>query len=144
MSWSAIALLSAAACYLGFQWTVRSLVYPQFDAVARSQFAAYEVAHQRRISWTVGPLFAALVGAGAAVTLRPPAGASSWMPWAADALIALILLLTALGAVPLHRRLSEGFDVAAHRRLLTVDTLRLLAAGSTMAIALALVAQSTR
>lgn len=144
MSLPALALLVAAACYSGFQWTVRVVVYPQFAMVGRAEFAAYELAHQRRITWTVGPLFAALVAASTAVTLRAPAHTAGWLPWAADALTALILAVTAMGAVPLHRALSTGFDAGAHRRLLAVDTVRLLAAMANVGVAAVLLAQSAR
>jgi hypothetical protein len=40
--------------------------------------------------------------------------------------------------VPLHRRLSAGFDAAAHRRLLRVDLVRVLAATADVACALLL------
>lgn len=142
VSLTALALLVATACYLGFQWTVRVLVYPQFTGVGPSEFAAYERAHQRRVSWAVGPLFIVLLATSAAVTLQPPAGPPRWLPWMADALTGLILVVTALGAVPQHRRLTLGFDGDAHRRLLGVDTVRLLIAGANVAVALALVCQS--
>jgi hypothetical protein len=144
MSVTALSLLIAAAGYLGFQWTIRVLVYPQFANVGRAELAAYEQAHQRLVSWAVGPLFAALILACAAVTVRPPPGTARWLVWSGDALTALVLVVTALLAVPLHRTLSAGFDRVAHRRLLGVDTIRLLAAGANVVVAVALLAQSAR
>ena len=52
----AVVHLVLVAAYAGFQWTVRALVYPQFAEVPTG-FAAYERAHQQRITRVVGPLF---------------------------------------------------------------------------------------
>jgi hypothetical protein len=138
VSLSALALLAAATAYAGFQWTIRSLVYPQFGSVRAADFAQYERDHQRRVSVTVAPLFLALIAATAGVAIWVPAGRSRWLVGLAIALLIAILASTALLAVPLHRRLSHGFDARAHRQLLVVDTLRLVAALGEVGTALAL------
>ena len=125
-----VAHLVLVAAYAGFQWTVRVLVYPQFAGVGEG-FAAYERAHQRRVTRVVGPLF---VGQGVTtlwllvLVLRGtvPAG-----PVLLGGLcLAVVLGATALGAVPLHRVLDAGWDAAAHRRLLRVDSVRVAAASA--------------
>ena len=110
--------------YLGFQLTVRVIVYPQFASVPAAAFAQYEARHQRLVTRVVGPLFV-LDGIGclAAFAARPSASAVM----AGLGLLA-VLLLTGLGAVPAHRALSRGFDAAVHRRLMTIDSVRLVAA----------------
>lgn len=120
--------LALVAAYAGFQWTVRVVVYPQFAGV-REHFADYERAHQRRVTRVVGPLF---VGQGLttlwllALVLR---GRAPVVPVLVGAVcLAVVLGVTALGAVPLHRTLSGGWDAAAHRRLLRVDSVRVAAA----------------
>ncbi len=133
-----LAHLVLTSAYAGFQGTVRAVVYPQFAAVPAEAFPAYERSHQRRVSVVVGPLFGALVLTTGALLLRRPAGA----PWpevgAAAALLVVILGLTAFAAVPLHRRLSAGWDAAAFHRLLGVDLVRLLAALVNVAVAVVL------
>ena len=125
-----VAHLVLVAAYAGFQWTVRVLVYPQFAGVGEG-FATYERAHQRRVTRVVGPLF---VGQGVTtlwllvLVLRGtvPAG-----PVLLGGLcLAVVLGATALGAVPLHRVLDAGWDAAAHRRLLRVDSVRVAAASA--------------
>ena len=138
MSITALAFLLSSALYTGFQWTIRVLVYPQFDAVPGSHFVAYESRHQRRVSFAVGPLFAALGLASLAVVIDPPAGASRWLALGAPVLAGAILVLTALAAVPLHSRLSRGFDATAYRRLLAVDSARLACAGAATVLAVVL------
>jgi len=47
---------------------------------------------------------------------------------AGAACLAAVLGVTAFRAVPLHRRLDAGWDAAAHRQLLRVDGMRVVAA----------------
>lgn len=123
-----VAHLAVAAAYAGFQWTVRGVVYPQFDGVPPGAFPAYERRHQQRVSRVVGPLFLGqLVTVGWLLADRP-AGAPLPAVLGAAACLAVVLGVTAFGAVPLHRRLDAGWDAAAHRRLLRVDSVRAAAA----------------
>ena len=124
--------LALTAAYAGFQWTVRALVYPQFALVPPAAFPAYERRHQQRITWVVGPLFA---GQGVTTTWLLADRPEGTPPVAVLAGTAC-LGVTALGAVPLHRRLEEAWDDAAHRRLLRVDTVRAVAATAGTAAAL--------
>jgi hypothetical protein len=120
--------LVLTAAYAGFQWTVRGLVYPQFAQVPPEAFPAYERAHQRRVSRVVGPLF---LGQGVTtlwlLSARPD-GAALPPLFAGAACLTVVLGVTALFAVPLHRRLGGGWDAAAHRHLLAVDTVRAVVA----------------
>ena len=104
------------------------LVYPQFARVPPADFAAYERHHQRLVSVAVGPLFAGLVVAAAALVVWPPDGLPRWAAVGAALPVPAVLGLTTVGAVPQHARLSEGFDAGVHRRLLMIDTGRLVAA----------------
>lgn len=119
-----VLLLVTTSLYAGFQWTIRALVYPQFAAVPVDAFVAFESRHQRLVSIVVGPLFVAEGASSiAAFALRP--GAASVL---VGACLAGVLALTAFAAVPAHRVLSGGFDPVAYRRLLAVDSARLLLA----------------
>lgn len=130
MSVLAVVHLVLVAAYAGFQWTVRALVYPQFAEVPTG-FTAYERAHQQRISRVVGPLF---LGQGLTTTwllVVAVRGDVPAPPVLAGALcLAVVLGVTALGAVPLHRVLDAGWDAATHRRLLRVDSVRVAAASA--------------
>ncbi|WP_448638939.1 DUF1772 domain-containing protein [Geodermatophilus sp. URMC 63] len=120
--------LALTAAYAGFQWTVRALVYPQFAGVPAAAFPAYERAHQRRVSRVVGPLFAGQAGTTLWLLAARPGRVPLAPVLAGAACLAVVLGVTALLAVPLHRRLGEGWDAGAHRRLLRVDTVRAVAA----------------
>ncbi|RFU19409.1 DUF1772 domain-containing protein [Geodermatophilus marinus] len=131
--------LALTAAYAGFQWTVRALVYPQFDRVPAAVFAAYERRHQQRVTRVVGPLFAAQGVTTLWLLADRPAGAPLPPVLVGAGCLAVVLGVTALLAVPLHRLLDTGWDAAAHRRLLAVDTVRAVAATAGTAAALWLV-----
>jgi hypothetical protein len=126
--------LGLAAGYAGVQWTVRSLVYPQFRLVPPAAFVEFHAAHSRRISRIVGPLFAGQLATTAWLLLDRPAAVPGGAVGIGAACLAVVLLVTALAAVPQHRRLGGGWDPTAYRRLLRADTVRLVAAaGSVLA-----------
>ena len=131
--------LALTAGYAGFQWTVRGVVYPQFDQVPAGSWAAYERRHQQRISRVVGPLFAGQLVTTAWLLVYRPAGTPLPALLAGAGCMGAVLLLTAVRAVPLHRRLTDGWDDAAFRGLLRVDTLRALAATAGTAAAVRVV-----
>jgi hypothetical protein len=129
--------LTLTAAYAGFQWTVRAVVYPQFALVPPDVFPAYESRHQQRITRVVGPLFAGQGVTTLWLLAARPEGTPLLPVLLGAACLAVVLGATALGAVPLHRRLGTAWDDAAYRRLLRVDTLRAVAATVGTAAALA-------
>jgi hypothetical protein len=120
--------LALTAAYTGFQWTVRGLVYPQFRQVPPDAFPAYERAHQRRIARVVGPLFAGQAVTTLWLLAARPEGTPLLPVLASGACFAAVLAVTALVAVPLHRRLDGAWDPRTHRSLCRADTVRTLAA----------------
>lgn len=127
--------LALVAGYAGFQWTVQLLVYRQFDLVPAAAFVNYERAHQRRVSFVVGPLFAGLTLTTAGVFVFHPAGTPWWAASLAALSLAVILGVTAVLAVPLHGKLATGFDPSIYRSLLRVDLVRAVVASVDLALA---------
>ncbi|MGD8413003.1 MAG: hypothetical protein PVF33_02150 [Candidatus Latescibacterota bacterium] len=126
---------AAAAAMCGLVWFVQIVHYPLFRWVGAPGFAEYEVVHSRLTSRVVAPLM--LAEAVAAV------GLTFWMPaeplvWFGLGTLVLIWLSTFLLQVPQHRRLSGGFDVVAHRRLVRTNWLRTIGWSARAVIALAL------
>lgn len=137
-----VAHLAATCAYAGFQWTIAALVYPQIATTGRTApgtFPAYEEWHARRTAFLVAPMFAALVGATVWLVVSHP---DSVLAWAAAAMTALVLVVTAAGAVPQHERLKQGFDEDAMRALRRADALRTVAASAQVVLAVALVVVS--
>ena len=127
-----------AAAYAGFQVLVQVVVYRSFPLVPAAAFVPYVQAHQRRIGYVVGPLFAGLLATTTLLVLRRPYAAPTTVTIGAAGLLAAVLGLTALGAVPAHRRLSAGFDPATYDRLIAVDGLRTAAAAANAGLGAAL------
>lgn len=130
--------LMTVCAYAGFQWTVRVVVYPQFSRVPASDFPAYEAAHQRRLSFVVGPLFAALVVTTALLLVLRPPTVPWWAAAGSAALLVIVLGTTAGLAVPLHRRLGAGWDIDAHTALVRADGVRVAAASANVVLVAAL------
>ena len=139
VSWILLTQVVSASAYAGFQWTVHLVVYPQLAEVPPSAFVAFERRHQRRISFVVGPLFAALVLSAALLCVRRPPGTPLWGVTTVVALVLVVLASTGLFAVPLHRRLEQGWDWESHRRLTRVDLVRVVAATLNVAVSVVLV-----
>ncbi|MEO7744969.1 MAG: DUF1772 domain-containing protein [Actinomycetota bacterium] len=128
--------LMATSAYAGFQWTIRVVAYPQLAEVPRPAFTTYLAAYQRRVTYLVGPLFAALLLTTGLVALDSAVTAVGRV--LAVLLLGVVLGATTFAAVPQHSRLSAGWDAAAHRRLLTADTVRVVAATLDAGLALVL------
>ena len=127
--------LLVTSLYAGVQWTVQVVVYRQFPAVPADAFPRYEGLHQRRITYLVGPLFGGLVLSTGWLGLDRPPTVPGWAPAVAVALLAIVLGVTALLAVPQHRRLGVAWDPMAYRALLRADLIRVIAATAGVVLA---------
>ena len=106
---------------------VQVVHYPLMDRVGRDGFARYEDGHTRRTSFVVVPLMTAELASAVWLAAAPPSPELRAPAYAGLALLAVIWLSTALLQVPAHRRLSEGFHPAAHRRLVGTNWIRTVA-----------------
>lgn len=124
----ALVLHAAATWFLaGLVWFVQLVHYPLMGDVSAAGFARYEQRHRQRTTWIVAPAMMLEAALAAWLLLHPPAGVPLWSVAAGAALLAGIWLSTFAVQVPLHARLSAGFDAAAHRRLVLTNWSRTLA-----------------
>lgn len=126
---SGLLIVNAAATWFltGLVWFVQVVHYPLFARVGAEGYPAYQAAHQARTTWVVGPaMLAELATAFLLAWSPPPRLPAAWL-WAGLGLVLLIWLSTALLQVPVHERLSGGFDQAMWRRLVTSNWLRTVA-----------------
>ena len=124
----ALLLIHAASTLFmtGLIWFVQAVHYPLMACVGAGGFVAYEAEHRRRTTWVVaGPM---LVEAATAALLLwfPPAGVPAAVWWAGAGLVGVAWLSTAFFQVPMHDRLSRGFDPRSHRLLTAGNWLRTL------------------
>ncbi len=110
---------------VGLIWFVQVVHYPLMGAVPASVFSEYAAAHQRRTTWVVGPMM--LLEAGSALLLvLVPHGQVVGMPtrWIGLGLLAFIWVSTFSVQVPLHVKLTKGFDRVVWQRLVATNWLR--------------------
>lgn len=111
-----------ATCMMaGVIWFVQIVHYPLFGAVGEDRFADYEQRHQARTGIIVGPLMLAELAAAIILLAMVPAGVPRWMPLVGMVMLALIWLSTFGVQVPLHQKLSRGFDARAHGLLVATN-----------------------
>jgi hypothetical protein len=120
-----ILILHAAVTWMltGLIWTIQIVHYPLFEQVGENRFVRYHARHMRRITWVAGPLM--LVEAGSAALLFSLGERSPWFSLGLVALAA-VWVSTLLLQVPLHDRLTRGYDRQTIRRLSFTNGIRTL------------------
>ena len=119
--------LGATLLMVGAIWIVQVVHYPLFAGVGADGWAAYEAAHQARITLVVGPLMVAELVTAVWIVLDRPAALPAWAVVLGAALVGLIWASTAFLQVPLHNALGGAFDAGAHDRLVATNWIRTLA-----------------
>ncbi len=120
-----LAVHAAATWFMcGLIWTVQALHYPLFDTVGADSFPDYEARHTALVGRLLAvPASVEVVTAAALLWIRP--SELGLLPvLIGGALLAAIWIVTALVQVPLHSRLTAGFDPVAHRRLVSTNRWR--------------------
>lgn len=118
---------AATTAMFGVILVVQLVHYPLFRLVGKQTYAQYQAEHMRRITWIVAPLMTIELGTAAWLAWSPPPGIPGWQVYTGLALVLFIWGTTALVQVPLHSRLTEGFDATVHRRLVRTNWLRTVA-----------------
>ncbi|MDP1662146.1 MAG: hypothetical protein Q8L55_09550 [Phycisphaerales bacterium] len=122
---TAILIVHAAATWFmtGLIWFVQIVHYPLFGSVGKSEFTTYEREHQRRTTLVVAPVMLIELATAATLCFRTTA-ADRTLALTGAALLAVIWASTWLLQVPLHNRLSTGYQPLLIRRLATSNWLR--------------------
>lgn len=118
----AIALqLSAGSSMVmvGLIWFVQVVHYPLMAQVGDGESVAYAARHQARTTLVVAPTMFVEIGASIVVALLV-----GGLGWLALALVLAVWGSTFFVQVPLHAKLSEGFDASVHRRLVASNWIR--------------------
>jgi hypothetical protein len=116
---------AATTSLAGLVWVVQVVVYPSFRLVGPTAAWPQVHAHHTRATATVVVLPWAVQGAClAALLLRRPDGVPLPLLLVTGVLAATTVVVTAASSVPLHGRLSQGYDDAVARRLVATNWLR--------------------
>lgn len=131
-----VAHLVSTVFLTGMIWTIQVVHYPLFSLVGPERFPAYESAHSARITAVIALPWAVQGLTTLALLLAPPAGLPRALIWVAAVLAALPVVVTVVASVPAHGVLGDGFDAAAHARLVTTNWLRTAAWTAHTAVAI--------
>ena len=101
-------------------WLVQTIIYPGMHGWDKAEFKRLHRDYARRISFIVGPLMLAQ----AALALSQLAAAPGSAAIVQTLLIGGVWGATIFISVPLHRRLSEGYDPRNVDRLVVTNWLR--------------------
>jgi uncharacterized membrane protein len=115
----------AATLYMtGLIWFVQLVHYPLMARVGEQVFAEYEVEHQRRTGWAVGPAMLIEMVTAVWLLIMPVETLGPTIGWIGLGLLVVIWISTAAVQVPLHRKLEVGFNPHFIRQLATTNWLR--------------------
>ncbi len=121
-----LAQFAATLLMTGVIWFVQVVHYPLFARVGEAEFAVFEAENTMRTGWVVGvPMLVEM--ATATLGLLPGLRPEFFPMWAAvtgEALLGVIWISTAALQVPLHGRLTQGFDAKAAARLVSSNWVR--------------------
>ncbi len=123
MKYAILVTLIASWYLAGLSVTVALNVYPSFEFVDGEKWQRFHEHHSNRISWAVGPAWI-VQAAGLAIWLFSVSHKTLAM-WTASSLFALGAVgLTIFSAVPIHQKLSNGFNADLLRKLRFAHVLR--------------------
>lgn len=127
MNW--VLLLNAASTLFmtGLIWFVQIVHYPLFGSVGTEGFSRYETLHASRTTYVVGPPMLLELGTAAFLAWQRPSGVPAVQAFAGLALVGAIWLSTMLLQIPRHNTLGGGYDVDAHRALVSTNWIRTFA-----------------
>lgn len=109
---------------VGIIWFVQVVHYPLMAAVGQEGFCEYSEAHQSRTSWVVaGPMILEALTAVALVWSRPTLLHSAWFLLTLACLVS-IWASTVFLQMPIHARLSQGFDETLIQQLVRTNWIR--------------------
>ncbi|MBL7648752.1 MAG: hypothetical protein JNK74_21455 [Candidatus Hydrogenedentes bacterium] len=123
---TAVLLANAASTFAltGLIWTIQIAHYPAFRYIAGPKFIEFEAFHQRQISRVVVPLMLVELFTAAALLGWRPATLPVHFAITGGLLVAAIWACTFAVQVPLHNRLTQGYDRAAIDALVNSNWIR--------------------
>jgi hypothetical protein len=122
--WLFLLNLFSTLYMVGVIVTVQLVHYPLMDRVEPTKFRAFHAAHSRLMTWVVLLPMVVELATSEWLALQPLPGIPRWLLWLGLALAALTWAATFFVSVPLHGKLSDGFDSDTHRALVRTNWLR--------------------
>lgn len=111
----------------GLIWTIQLVQYPFFSYFRDAEFTKYHTAYTFWITPAVAPLMLVELGTAILILLFPPSEINYNLLVFGLVLVVLIWLSTFFLQVPMHEKLSAGFDEKAWRSLVNTNWIRTFA-----------------
>jgi hypothetical protein len=116
--------LASTWAMVGLIWFVQLVHYPLFARIEATHFPEFEQDHQRRTGWIVAPLMLTEGVSAVGLVWISTSTTDRLLASIALAMLVAIALSTFLWQVPLHERLSRGWNSEVHQRLVQSNWLR--------------------
>ena len=118
--------LVVTAVMCGIIWWVQVVHYPMFSSIGAEEFVSYHTRNVQRTTMVVGPVMLGEAFLALALVYLLTAQSVLGFAWVGMGLLGVVWGTTAFCSVPAHGILSEGFDSAAHDRLVMTNWIRTL------------------
>lgn len=122
--WIFLLNLASTLYMVGVILTVQLVHYPLMNWVEPAPFREFHAAHSRQMTWVVLLPMVVEIGTSGWLALQPFNSVPRWLLWAGFALAVLTWAATFFISVPLHGKLSNGFDASAHQALVRTNWIR--------------------
>jgi uncharacterized membrane protein len=111
----------------GVIWLIQLVQYPFFAQVGKENFQQYHAAHTFWITPVVAPAMIFELITSVFLIIYPPENIDPKLIWLGLILTLIVWLSTFFFQVPLHEKLGQGFDLEAHRFLVSSNWIRTIA-----------------
>jgi hypothetical protein len=125
---------ATTAFMTGIIWFVQLIHYPWFHDVPADRFVAYHQKYTRVMGGLVGPVMLAELASGLLLLALMPEARLVLV--VSLILLAIIWLSTFTLQVPTHHRLSQGYEISLHQKLVRTNWIRTVAWTARLALLL--------
>jgi hypothetical protein len=118
-----IYITHAFSCFFmtGLIWLIQCIHYPSYKYIDPTKFSTYQNFHTTTITFIVGPVMVLEIFTGMSILFDQKLNALSSVNFIG---LVLIWLATAFFSVPLHGKLSLGYDAVTIHSLISTNWIR--------------------
>ena len=111
----------------GVIWLIQIVQYPFFAKVGKENFLEYHSSHSFWITPVVAPMMVLELITSALLITYPPNNIDAKLIWLGLILASSVWLSTFFLQIPMHEKLSQGFNADAHSFLVNSNWIRTIA-----------------
>jgi hypothetical protein len=111
----------------GVIWLIQIVQYPFFAKIGKENFVEYHSSHSFWITPIVAPMMILELITSALLIVYPPQYIDSKLIWLGLLFATTVWLSTFFLQIPMHEKLSQGFDSESHSFLVNSNWIRTIA-----------------